>query len=64
MENSIKVTPVSSDYFKETYFAARPPSERLLDKKLDLRDVNIMRDWKVCLSEYIKDYYKGYIKKK
>jgi dTDP-4-dehydrorhamnose reductase len=64
MENSIKVTPVSSDYFKETYFAARPPSERLLDKKLDLRDVNIMRDWKVCLSEYIKDYYKGYIKKR
>jgi dTDP-4-dehydrorhamnose reductase len=62
LENEIKVKPVSSDYFKETYFAARPASERLLDKKLDLRDVNIMRDWKVCLKEYIKGYYKNYLK--
>jgi dTDP-4-dehydrorhamnose reductase len=61
LENEVKVTPVSSDHFKETYFAARPPSERLIDKKLDLRNVNIMRDWKLCLREYIKDYYKGYL---
>jgi dTDP-4-dehydrorhamnose reductase len=39
IDKKIKVTPVSSDYFKETYFAARPPSERLIDKKLDLRGV-------------------------
>jgi dTDP-4-dehydrorhamnose reductase len=61
LENNITVTPVSSDYFKETYFAARPASERLIDKKLDLRNVNIMRDWKLCLQEYIQDYYKGYL---
>ncbi len=61
LEKKIKVTAVSSDYFKETYFAARPPSERLIDKKLDLRGVNIMRDWKICLKEYIDDYYKGYL---
>ena len=61
LEKEITVTPVSSDYFKETYFAARPPSERLIDKKLDLRGVNIMRDWKVCLEEYIRDYYSGYL---
>ena len=61
LENDIQVTPVSSDYFKETYFAARPASERLIDKKLDLRNVNIMRDWKLCLQEYIQDYYKGYL---
>jgi dTDP-4-dehydrorhamnose reductase len=61
LENSIRITPVSSDYFKETYFAARPASERLIDKKLDLRGVNIMRDWKLCLQEYIQDYYKGYL---
>ncbi|MBA2330748.1 MAG: NAD(P)-dependent oxidoreductase, partial [Flavisolibacter sp.] len=53
----IKVTPVSSEFFKETYFAARPASERLLDKKLDLRNVNIMRDWKICLKEYLDKYY-------
>ncbi len=61
LEDNIKVTPVTSDYWQETYFADRPPSERLLDKKLDLRKVNIMRDWKVCLREYIEVYYKGYL---
>lgn len=61
LENEVKVTPVSSDHFKEIYFAERPPSERLIDKKLDLRGVNIMRDWKVCLKEYLNDYYKDYL---
>ncbi|HVT84677.1 MAG TPA: NAD(P)-dependent oxidoreductase [Chitinophagaceae bacterium] len=63
LENKIKITPVSSDYFKETYFAARPASERLIDRKLALRNVNIMRDWKICLKEYIGGYYKNYLKK-
>ncbi|HYC41317.1 MAG TPA: NAD(P)-dependent oxidoreductase [Chitinophagaceae bacterium] len=61
LENDVKITPVSSDYFRETYFAARPASERLLDRKLDLRGVNIMRDWKLCLREYVAEYYKGYL---
>jgi dTDP-4-dehydrorhamnose reductase len=61
LADKVKVTPVSSDHFKDTYFAARPPSERLLDKKLDLRAVNIMRDWKVCLKEYLDNYYQGYL---
>jgi dTDP-4-dehydrorhamnose reductase len=63
LENKIKVTPVPSDYFKETYFAARPVSERLIDKKLDLRGVNIMRDWKICLNDFLDDYYTGYLDK-
>ncbi|HYM93838.1 MAG TPA: NAD(P)-dependent oxidoreductase [Chitinophagaceae bacterium] len=61
LENEVKITSVSSDYFQATYFAARPASERLIDKKLDLRKVNIMRDWKVCLEEYINNYYSGYL---
>ena len=64
LDKEVKVTPVPSDYFKETYFAARPPSERLIDKKLELRNVNIMRDWKVCLEEYLKGYYQNYLKNK
>jgi len=60
-ENEIKVTEVSSDHFKDTYFAARPASERLVNKRLDLRGVNVMRDWKVCLQEYIDTYYQGYL---
>ncbi len=62
LEDNIKITAVDSDYWKEVYFAERPPSERLIDKKLDLRGVNIMRDWRVCLQEYVEDYYQGYLK--
>jgi dTDP-4-dehydrorhamnose reductase len=60
-ENEVKVTAVNSDFWKKEYFAERPPSERLLDKKLDLRGVNIMRDWKICLREYLDNYYQGYL---
>ena len=61
LSDTIKVTPVTSDYWKKEYFADRPPSERLIDKKLNLRNVNIMRDWKICLKEYIDDYYQNYL---
>jgi len=59
--SEVKITTVTSDYFKEIYFAERPASERLVAKKLDLRGVNQMRDWKVALKEYLANYYKGYI---
>jgi dTDP-4-dehydrorhamnose reductase len=61
MEDKIEINSVDSDYFKETYYAERPPSERLITKKLDLRKVNKMRDWKVSLKEYINEYYVGYL---
>jgi len=59
-EDQIKITAVHSDYFKDTYFAERPISERLVTKKLDLRGVNQMRDWKVALEDYIDSYYQNY----
>ncbi len=62
LQDAVKVTPVDSGYWKEIYFAARPPSERLVDRKLDLRGLNVMRDWRVCLEEYIHGYYDGYLK--
>jgi dTDP-4-dehydrorhamnose reductase len=55
------VTPVHSDYFAAEYFSPRPPSERLLTRKLDLRGLNVMRDWRVCLDEYLAEYYEGYL---
>ena len=57
----IKITPVSSEYFVKTYFAARPPSENLVNKKLELRKMNIMRDWRVSLKSYINTYYSNYL---
>lgn len=55
--HEIEIVPVSSDHFAREYFAARPASERLLTRKLDLRGLNLMRDWRVCLKEYLHDYY-------
>jgi dTDP-4-dehydrorhamnose reductase len=60
-ERSIRLTPVGSDHFAKEYFAKRPPSERLITRKLDLRGANVMRDWRVCLAEYLRDYYQGYL---
>jgi dTDP-4-dehydrorhamnose reductase len=64
MNDKVKMTEVNSDYFKDIYFAPRPPSERLINKKLDLRGINIMRDWQVALRDYIDLYYKDYLKDK
>lgn len=61
LENKIKVNSVKSDYFKDIYFAERPPNERLINKKLDLRNLNIMQDWKTALKEYIENYYSEYL---
>jgi dTDP-4-dehydrorhamnose reductase len=61
LDQKVRITPVSSDYFSEEYFAARPASERLLTTKLDLRGLNVMRDWRICLDEYLAEYYAGYL---
>ena len=61
LTNDVKISAVDSDYWKKEYFANRPASERLLDKKLDLRGLNIMRDWRICLREYIEEYYSDYL---
>jgi len=53
----IRIIEVSSDYFKKEYFVPRPESERLINRKLKLRGLNIMRNWKVALREYLEDYY-------
>jgi dTDP-4-dehydrorhamnose reductase len=61
LEQRVRITPVDSSYFAKEYFAARPPSERLITKKLDLRGANRMRDWRICLRDYLRDYYSGYL---
>lgn len=61
LENDIKIIPVGSDYFKKEYFAARPASERLINKKLNLRRISKMKDWKIALREYLDKYYSDYL---
>ena len=61
LENKIKITEVDSEFFQKEYFASRPKSERLINHKLNLRGLNYMRDWKLCLNEYISDHFKNII---
>ncbi len=61
MDREVRISEVPSDYFKNEYFAARPASERLINKKLNLRSMNIMRDWKIALREYLHSAYAGYL---
>jgi len=57
LEDTVKLEEVSSEHFSKEYFAERPACERLVNKHLDDLGLNIMRDWKVALKEYINDYY-------
>lgn len=60
MTNKIKINIVNSDFFKEEYFAARPISERLVNARLEQININFMRDWKICLREYLEKSYSNY----
>ena len=61
LNREVTINAVSSEHFAKEYFAARPASERLLTTKLDLRGLNIMRDWRICLDEYLAERYAGYL---
>ena len=61
LEKKVKVTAVDSDFWRNEYFVDRPKSERLINRKLEMRRLNKMRDWRVCLKEYISTYYHDYL---
>ena len=62
LEEEIEINEVNSSYFAKEYFAERPSSERLVNSKLNLRELNVMRDWKLCLKEYLHEHYVDYLK--
>jgi dTDP-4-dehydrorhamnose reductase len=53
LQDKVKVREVGSDFFKESYFAIRPRSEKLLNVKLKSIAPHLTRDWKMCLEEYV-----------
>jgi dTDP-4-dehydrorhamnose reductase len=61
LADRVTITEVPSDHFAAEYFAPRPPSEQLVTTKLDLRGLNVMRDWRTCLREYLGERYAGYL---
>jgi dTDP-4-dehydrorhamnose reductase len=61
LESKIRITPVNSAHFEHILYAERPASERLVNRKLELRGLNTMPDWKSALRRYLQDYYSGYL---
>jgi dTDP-4-dehydrorhamnose reductase len=61
LEGKIQVKPVSSSHYAQEYFAPRPASERLTNYRLRLRNMDLMRDWRVALSDYVRDYFPDYV---
>ncbi len=61
LADKVTITPVGSEYFAQEFYAPRPASERLIPKKLQLRGLYRMRDWRECLSEYLAERYAGYL---
>ena len=55
IKSDVKLKKVSSDFFSDQYFAPRPKSEKLINKRLNDLRINYMRDWKVCLEEYVSN---------
>ena len=55
--DSITIEEVPSSFFFKEYYAERPACERLVNKRLNDLNLNIMRDWRVALKEYIDKYY-------
>lgn len=56
LSGKIRINKVSSDFFRQEYFAPRPRSEKLINMKLKGRGLDSMRDWKTCLQEYSKEF--------
>ena len=53
----VVVNKVDSSFFAEEYSAPRPYSEKLINKALNDLQRNYMRNWKVCLHEYLNQYF-------
>ena len=61
LTNKIKINKVNSFFFKDKYFAVRPASEQLINKKLQQKSINFMRDWNISIEEYINKNYYNYL---
>lgn len=62
LADDVAVRPVGSEYFAETYFAPRPDCERLINRKLALRGLDVMRPWREALAEYLRLDYADYLR--
>lgn len=62
LQDRVRLNSVGSDFFAREYFAPRPDSERLVNLKLKLRNMDLMRDWQPALHDYVRDYFSDFVK--
>jgi len=55
----VHVRKVASDFFQRDYFAPRPTSEVLTNDKIKRLNPRLVRDWHVCLKEYVAKHQWG-----
>jgi len=58
---TVKINEVGSNYFEKEYFAPRPASERLINARLNEEGLDVMKDWKTSLAEYLNEAYSDYV---
>lgn len=63
LSGEVRIEKVGSDYFRAEYFAPRPASEKLINLKLNARGLNCMRDWRIALAEYAKEFVADLVRK-
>lgn len=56
-KDDVELKAVSSDFFKQEYFAPRPSSEEMRNYMLDLRSMNEMPHWKEAIERYLKESF-------
>ncbi len=56
LENEINIKKVNSDYYILEYFAPRPHSERLVNFKLKMKNLDFMPLKKELLADYVKEF--------
>jgi dTDP-4-dehydrorhamnose reductase len=62
LQDRVKLNPVGSDFFAREYFAPRPDCEQLVNYKLKLRNMDLMRGWQLALNDYVRDYFSDFVK--
>ena len=62
LENEVSIEEVTTEFFAKEYFAERPPNERLINRRLNDLGLNIMRDWRIALSDYVQSSYSDFVK--
>jgi len=63
LQDEVEVKPVDSSFFETQFWGRRPDCEMLRNKGLEALGINLMRDWRVALADYLHLEYANLIKK-